>query len=65
MTELPLYEEDLPQYDAKSLAELVPDLPDDGLDLLEQMLQWNPAKRVSAAEALKHPFLEDAIDIEG
>jgi serine/threonine protein kinase len=46
------------------LADLVPDLNDEGIDLMEQMLQWNPAKRISAAEALKHPFLEDAIDIE-
>ena len=65
MTELPLYEDDIPQFDPRSLADLVPYLNDEGLDLLEQMLQWNPAKRVSASEALKHPFLEDAIDIEG
>lgn len=63
MTDLPLYEE-LPQYETQDLSELVPDLPEDGLELLEMMLQSNPANRVSAAVALKHPFLEDAIDIE-
>ncbi len=27
------------------------------LDLLKQMLTWNPANRISAAGALAHPFL--------
>ena len=27
------------------------------LDLLRKMLQFNPSKRVTAAEALEHPFL--------
>jgi hypothetical protein len=40
MTELPLYDEkEVPQYEAKSLADLVPDLNDEGIDLMEQMLQ--------------------------
>lgn len=63
MTDLPLYE-DLPQYEQQDISELVPDLPEDGLELLELMLQSNPAKRISAADALKHQFLEDAIDID-
>lgn len=34
-----------------------------GLDLLNQMLKYDPKKRISAEEALKHPWftLEDPL----
>jgi len=28
------------------------------VDLLEKMLKWNPNKRLTAAEALRHPFFK-------
>ena len=31
-------------------------LSDAGLDLLERLLCYNPAHRISAAEALQHPW---------
>jgi serine/threonine protein kinase len=34
-------------------------LSDDLLHLLSQMLCFNPAKRISAAEALRHPYFSD------
>lgn len=39
MADLPLYKDDIPMYEPQSLAELVPDLDEDGLDLLSKMLQ--------------------------
>ena len=35
-------------------------LPEGALSLLEGLLQWDPARRLSAADALAHPFFRDA-----
>lgn len=45
-------------YPAKKLSELVPGLDKDGYDLLDQMLQYEPSKRITASTALKHPFFD-------
>ncbi|OWZ21165.1 Cell division protein kinase [Phytophthora megakarya] len=56
IVDLPDYRRDFPVYATPdSLAHLVPTLDADGVDLLEQMLQYDPAKRITAAEAMLHP----------
>ena len=53
---LPDYKQKFPQWPRQSLADLVPGLDDAGLNLLEKMLIYNPSKRISAKQALCHPY---------
>ena len=57
--ELEHWNEDFPRFRAKSLAEAVPELGADGVDLLAQMLRYEPASRITAREALQHPYFSD------
>ena len=41
----------------KNLTDLFPDSPHDALDMLQSLLQFNPDKRMTAEEALNHPYL--------
>lgn len=41
----------------KSLEEIIPNAPPDGIDLLKKLLQFNPDKRLTAEQALSHPFV--------
>ncbi|KAG7382307.1 Cell division control protein 2 [Phytophthora pseudosyringae] len=60
IVDLPEYRRDFPVYPTpESLAHLVPTLDADGVDLLEQMLQYDPAKRITAADAMVHPYFSD------
>lgn len=38
--------------------QLFPATPDLALDLLDRLLAFNPVKRISVEEALRHPYLE-------
>jgi len=41
----------------KNLTDQFPDSPPDALDMLQSLLQFNPDKRMTAEEALLHPYL--------
>ena len=41
----------------RSLEDVIPNGPPDGIDLLGKLLQFNPDKRLTAEQALRHPFV--------
>ncbi|KAJ7333561.1 Cell division protein kinase 1 [Desmophyllum pertusum] len=46
-------------WSGEGLRKAVPQLDNNGLDLLEKMLAYNPANRISAKAALDHPYFDD------
>ncbi len=45
-----------PNSSGTSLAQLVPEASKDAIDLLTEMLKWDPNKRSTAVNLLQHPF---------
>jgi serine/threonine protein kinase len=41
----------------KTLEDLVPNVSKEAMDLLRKLLQFNPDKRLTADEALMHPYV--------
>jgi serine/threonine protein kinase len=52
----------IPHKPCRSLTEILPNVDPVGLALMEQLLQWTPAKRASVDEALMSPFLRDLFE---
>jgi len=52
----------LPRKNSSALRQAIPvsRLSDTGLDLLQQLLTYNPEKRLTAKEALQHPYFEES-----
>lgn len=59
VTKLPDFSSRFPGWQAQPLARVVPGLDAQGLDLLSQMLVLDPSKRITALEALQHPYFHD------
>ncbi|KAI8983369.1 Pkinase-domain-containing protein [Trametes punicea] len=50
-----------PRYPKIPFSQVLPKASPQAIDLLERLLQFDPAKRISAAEALTHPYFTTAL----
>lgn len=48
-----------PQWQPQDLSKTFPTLGEEGIDLMKRMMEYDPAKRISAKEALNHPYFAD------
>ena len=59
VTSLQDWNSSFPVWPALNVRACVPELSDEGLDLLEQLIVLDPRERLSAQESLRHPFLKE------
>lgn len=50
---------EFPQWRPQDLTKVFPRLDDKGIDLMQKMLDYDPAKRITAKDALDHPYFDD------
>lgn len=58
VSQLPEFKPNFPVYLTQDLRMLIPQLDPLGADLLVRLLQMQPERRISAADALRHPWFE-------
>ena len=61
ITQLPEYKTSYQMYATQDLRSILPQIDATGIDLLQRMLQLRPELRISAQEALQHPWFNDLI----
>ncbi|KNG47252.1 Pkinase-domain-containing protein [Stemphylium lycopersici] len=59
ISQLPEYKNNFPVYHTQDLRLILPQVDQVGLNLLNSMLQLRPEMRISAANALQHPWFND------
>ena len=59
ITKLPEFKLTFPQFRAKGIQSYNKNIDPVGLDLLSKMVQPDPSKRISAKQALMHPYFND------
>ena len=53
---LPYYKKTFPKFHPKNLCDIIPNLDNNGINLLYSMLQYDPNKRITAKQALLHVY---------
>ena len=59
VAKLPDFHETFPHWRKQKLSRVMPRLSANGIDLLEKCLIYEPTKRITAKEAMEHPFFDD------
>jgi serine/threonine protein kinase len=59
VSQFPDFKPTFPKWRPKDLAASVKGLDPLGADLMARMLAWEPGRRISAKEALQHPYFND------
>ncbi|KAF8394970.1 hypothetical protein HHK36_018909 [Tetracentron sinense] len=57
------YIQQLPLHPRQPFTRIFPHVPPVAIDLIEKMLTFDPTKRITAEEALAHPYFEELHDI--
>jgi len=65
VTELPAWNKDFPKWNGGNLRALVPTMDNVAFDLFNRMIVMNPVKRISAKEALDHPYFDGVGNVVG
>ncbi|KAF5177521.1 Kinase-like protein [Thalictrum thalictroides] len=55
---------DFPKFQGIQFSMLMRHVSEDAFDLMTQLLQWNPSKRPTTAEALRHPFFKPCYEVQ-
>lgn len=61
ISQLPEYKQNFQNYATQDLRQILPQIDQAGIDLLQRMLQLQPENRISAADALRHPWFNDIL----
>ena len=58
VTSFPDFKPSFPKWSRQNVAAIVPAMNDMALDLLDQLLVYDPAGRISAKQSCLHPYFE-------
>mmetsp|Transcript_21911 Transcript_21911/g.36304 ORF Transcript_21911/g.36304 Transcript_21911/m.36304 type:complete len:300 (-) Transcript_21911:224-1123(-) len=68
VSQLPDFKGSFPNWPSQSFSKVVPGLDASGLDLLAQMMYYEPSKRITAKAAMNHPYFngldKEALDMK-